>query len=211
MDDRAPSDPGVSSGSPESWGERASEDSAPRDDDLVASAQRGDCAAFSLLVERHQRIVYGFLRSRLAEAADAEDLCQEVFIRCYQTKAHFDSPAMVRPWLIGIARNVLREHARRVHRRKEVAWTTLCLEVDELCGEPCDLYDDVVDILPGCMESLGQSARDALEMHYRSKLRLAQIGQRLKRSEGAVKLLMYRARQALKNCLTKKACGGSRQ
>jgi RNA polymerase sigma-70 factor (ECF subfamily) len=48
---------------------------------------------------------------------------------------------------------------------------------------------------------LGQSARQALEMYYASRLRLAEIGQQLKRSEGAVKLLMFRARQALRRCL----------
>jgi RNA polymerase sigma-70 factor (ECF subfamily) len=38
-------------------------------------------------------------------------------------------------------------------------------------------------------------------MHYASRLRLIQISEQLKRSEGAVKLLLYRARQALKRCL----------
>jgi RNA polymerase sigma-70 factor (ECF subfamily) len=51
---------------------------------------------------------------------------------------------------------------------------------------------------------LGQNARDALEMHYRGRMRLAAIGERLRRSEGAIKLLMFRARQALKNCINSK-------
>jgi RNA polymerase sigma-70 factor (ECF subfamily) len=38
-------------------------------------------------------------------------------------------------------------------------------------------------------------------MRYRGNLKLAAIGQKLHRSEGAVKLLMFRARQALKHCL----------
>jgi RNA polymerase sigma-70 factor (ECF subfamily) len=55
--------------------------------------------------------------------------------------------------------------------------------------------------LPVCLQSLGQSARQALELHYASRLRLADIGDHLKRSEGAVKLLLFRARQALRRCL----------
>lgn len=174
------------------------------DDVLVHQAQAGSATAFKLLIERHQRAVYGYFRARVLEASDAEDLCQEVFLRCYQMPATFESPMMVRPWLMGISRNVLREHIRRLSRRKEVAWTELCLEVDSSTPDADDRYDDVVGMLPGCLDALGSSAREALDMYYRSKLRLAQIGERLRRSEGAVKLLMYRARQSLKNCLTRK-------
>jgi RNA polymerase sigma-70 factor (ECF subfamily) len=163
----------------------------------------GDTAALGMLFERHRRVVYGFLRSRLLDASDAEDMCQEVFVRCLQAKGEFEGAHQVRPWLVGIARNVLREYVRRMQRRKEVGWTVLCLEADASHenGQP---YDDVVEFLPGCMEGLGQNARDALEMHYRGRMRLSAIGERLRRSEGAIKLLMFRARQALKNCINLK-------
>jgi RNA polymerase sigma-70 factor (ECF subfamily) len=64
-----------------------------------------------------------------------------------------------------------------------------------------DRYEEFVGQLPQCLGGLGQSARRALDLHYASKLRVVQIGEQLKRSEGAVKLLLYRARQALKRCL----------
>lgn len=90
---------------------------------LIAAAHRGDRAAFQTIVERHQGAVYGYLRSRLFEPADAEDLTQEVFLRSYVGHTRFEGTIMIRPWLLGIARNLLREHARKVQRRKEVAWT----------------------------------------------------------------------------------------
>lgn len=179
-------------------------DATVTDDCLVAAAQSGDREAFEQLVRRHQGPIYGFLRARTLEPADAEDLCQEVFIRCYSASATFESPAKVRPWLFGIARNVLREHIRRVSRRKEVAWTALCLEVDTSDSPPEALYEDVVGLLPSCLDSLGQNAQQAIDMHYRSQLRFAQIGERLRRSEGAIKLLMFRARQAIKQCIDRK-------
>lgn len=179
----------------------------PTDDLLVYAAQAGDERAFEILVERHQRPVYGYFRARVLVPDDADDLCQEVFLRCFLMPATFEAPIMVRPWLMGIARNVLREHIRKLTRRKEVAWSALCLDIDEASGADeaeDNVYDDVVGHLPGCIESLGGSARDALDMYYRCRMRLAQIGERLRRSEGAVKLLMYRARQSLKNCLSRK-------
>jgi RNA polymerase sigma-70 factor (ECF subfamily) len=171
------------------------------DKQLMEAAQRGDRIAFAAIIQRHQGAIYGYLRSRLLEPADAEDLCQEVFLRCYVSPARFDHSAMIRPWLIGIARNLLREHVRRIRRRREVGWTELCLELEEMVGLQDERYDEMIRHLPHCLESLGQSARQAIDFRYQAKLRLAEIGERLHRSEGAVKLLMFRARQALKHCL----------
>ncbi|HEY1067099.1 MAG TPA: RNA polymerase sigma factor [Pirellulales bacterium] len=176
-----------------------------QDEALIERVKEGDRAAFETLVRRHESAVFGYLRARLVQPSDAEDLTQEVFLRCYLGRARFDSGSLVRPWLIGIARNLLREHVRRVTRRKEVAWTELCLELEDFVeGDQPPLYEDVLSQLPDCVKSLGQSARQALELKYTAKLRLAEIGERLHRSEGAVKLLMFRARQALKSCLDSK-------
>jgi RNA polymerase sigma-70 factor (ECF subfamily) len=169
---------------------------------------RGDRDAFAQLLAEHQRPVYGYLLARLAAPADAEDLCQEVFLRSFQGREKLPQADSLRAWLLGIARNVLREHIRAVQRRREVAWTELCLELDELIQHESSQSNEALDHLPVCLESLGRSAREALEMRYRSRLRLGEIGELLHRSEGAVKLLMYRARQALKNCLDRKRRDG---
>jgi RNA polymerase sigma-70 factor (ECF subfamily) len=145
------------------------------------------------------------------QASDADDMAQEVFLRFYLAQARFDSTALIRPWLLGIARNLLREHVRDVKRRKEVAWTELCLELESVLP-PDALWtdaDDVIRHLPECLEHLGPSARQAVDLHYRSQRKLAEIGKELHRSEGAVKLLMHRARQALKDCLHQRSLRGN--
>jgi RNA polymerase sigma-70 factor (ECF subfamily) len=175
-----------------------------QDHELVAAAQRGDRAAFTQLIQRHQQAVYGFLRARVLEPADAEDMSQEVFLRSYSARAKFASGEMVRPWLLGIARNLLREHIRRYKRRKEVAWTELCLDLDTQQEKEISPLDDYTSHLPDCMQGLGPSARDALDLYYRQHKRVIEIGDKLRRSEGAIKLLLFRARQALKFCLNGK-------
>jgi RNA polymerase sigma-70 factor (ECF subfamily) len=109
---------------------------AADDAGLLAAAQRGDHAAFTSIIARHARLVHGYLRARLARLADAEDLGQEVFLRVYTAKAvpREGAGVAMRPWLIGIARNVLREHARAARRRRETAWTELCLDIEDLAG-----------------------------------------------------------------------------
>ena len=131
------------------------------------------------LHEMHQRAVYGFLRARLLEPADAEDLCQEVFLRCYLGREKFARAPAVRPWLFGIARNLLREHVRRITRRKEVAWTEMCLELDALIETRDEHDEDALAHLPACLDSLGKSAREALDLLYQARLKLGEIGEKL--------------------------------
>jgi len=183
------------------------ESGAADDAALLEAAQRGDHAAFTTLVRRHERLVHAYLRARLARAVDGDDLCQEVFLRVYSAKAvpRADGGLRMRPWLLGIARNVLREHVRRLRRRRETAWTELCLEIEDLASRDGDgdaePYADVLTRLPVCLQSLGPSARQALDLYYQDDLRMSQIAERFKRSEGAVKLLVHRARLAVKKCL----------
>lgn len=169
---------------------------------LLEEAQSGDEPAFAALLERHQKAIYGYLHARLWQPADAEDLCQEVFLRCYQGRAgSLPQGVSLRAWLLGVARRVLLEHARKVGRRKEIVWTELCLELDSAAPPPDNDRGEQLDQLQRCLETLGPSAREALEMRYSQQMPLAEIGRRMRRSEGAVKLLMHRARLALKHCL----------
>jgi RNA polymerase sigma-70 factor (ECF subfamily) len=145
--------------------------------------------------------VYAYFRPRLIEPADADDLCKEVFLRTYQNLAKFNHSVPLRAWLIGIARNVLREYVRAARRKREVAWTELCLNLEQVASEECGIFDDVLPLLPGCMDSLGKSARTSLQMHYGGRCRVAEIGEKMCRSTDAVRLLLYRARKALKRCI----------
>lgn len=172
--------------------------------DIMARLQAGERSAFAQLVERYQRVIYGYLRARIRSAVDAEDLTQEVFLRCYQARSRFDTTSLVQPWLMGIARNLLREHARRQKRNPEIVWTEICLELETQGGLDSGSGDDHLIWLPQCLGELGPSAREAIDLHYRQELKLAEIAVAQHRSEGAVKLLLHRARQALRDCLNLK-------
>ena len=174
------------------------------DQNLIEAVVGGDHAAFETLIARHQATIFGFLRARVLQNSDAEDLTQEVFLRFYLLRAKFDNSQLIRPWLLGIARNLLREHARRVRRLKKLPWTELCLALEEVTRVEHADESDAMQHLPACLDNLGQSAQTAIQLLYRDNFKLAEIGDRLKRSEGAVKLLVYRARQALKRCIDDK-------
>ena len=165
-----------------------------------ASVGLADHAAFALVFRENHAAVHGYLRARLLNGNDSEDLSQEVFLRAYRAIERFDPSTSIRPWLLGIGRNVLREHVRKVRKRKEVAWTQLCLELEETV-EAEGLYEDILHLLPVCVVRLGESARHAITWHYMGGQKLQEIADRLGKTLGAVKVLMVRARQALRRCI----------
>ena len=153
----------------------------------------------------HYATIFGYLRARVSDASQVDDLAQEVFLRCYAARDRFDPTRGVdaKAWLRGIARNVLWEHIRRIKRRKEVQWTELCMELDELTGDSDD-GDDRLDWLPGCLTQLGESASFAIRSHYMSGMKINDISDKMGRTLGSVKVLMVRARQSLRRCIQSK-------
>jgi RNA polymerase sigma factor (sigma-70 family) len=99
-------------------------DAAVSDDALNRQVMAGDRKAFDILVTRHQARLRGFLRKLSGNAAAADDLAQETFVRAWQRCGQFDGghgggnyPA----WLVRIAWRVFldaerhEQHLRRKH------------------------------------------------------------------------------------------------
>jgi len=88
---------------------------------LVRAAQEGDQAAFSEIVRHHQRAVYRVAYALTRNAADADDLAQETFVRAFQAIGRFRVGEPLHPWLSRIAVNQAYSLHRRRKRRPETA------------------------------------------------------------------------------------------
>ena len=97
----------------EAAGER---DPAAADTELVRRARQDSPAAWEELVGRHQEPVFRLAYLILGDAADAEDVAQETFIRAHGALARFDDGRPLRPWLLSIAANLARNRRRSLGR-----------------------------------------------------------------------------------------------
>lgn len=75
------------------------------DRDLIAKARRGNVEAFNLLVSRWEKRVFNYLWRLVGDREDALDLCQEVFLKAYQSLGKLDDPGRFSAWLFRIAHN----------------------------------------------------------------------------------------------------------
>jgi RNA polymerase sigma-70 factor (ECF subfamily) len=90
------------------------------DEDLMTAYQAGDVRAFEALVARHEKPVWMFLRRFTRDAAAAEDLLQEVFLRVVKSAGEWKRTAKFSTWVYAIARNLCIDQSRRaVHRQAQ--------------------------------------------------------------------------------------------
>ncbi len=83
---------------------------------LVARARKGDPAAWNELVRNHQEHIFRLAYLVLRDAAEAEDVAQEAFVRAFLSLDSFDSNRPLRPWLTRIAVNLARNRRRALGR-----------------------------------------------------------------------------------------------
>src|SRR4029453_19051497 len=88
------------------------------DQALWARARAGDAEAFGTLFERHARAVYRLCFWRTGDVTLAEDLSAAVFLETWRHKSKVAVvDGSIRPWLFGVASNLVRNHPRPARRR----------------------------------------------------------------------------------------------
>lgn len=85
--------------------------------ELLERCRRGDALAWEALVRNHQGRVYGLALHYLADAEEARDAAQEVFVRVYRNLDETTRPPTFIPWLVRITRNACIDRLRRRRAR----------------------------------------------------------------------------------------------
>ena len=143
--------------------------------------------------------IYGFCLAQLRNAAEAEDVTAQVFLKAYAAYDRFepraDTPSA---WLFRIARNAILDFHRRAGTRERTA-----AAAGRALAEPDDpavLAEDRV-LFGGLLEAvrrLPARQREVIALRHRSDLGFLEIGRLMDCSEDAAKMLYHRALKALR-------------
>jgi RNA polymerase sigma-70 factor (ECF subfamily) len=179
---------------------------------MMQRAAAGDEAAFNCLAEKYHRPIIHFLFRMVRNQAIAEELAQEVFLRVYRSRQSYRAEARFTTWLYRIAVNLAVNHARDTRRERSVQTVYLDASDEETGATP-----DVADDKPLAEErllnqergrairarviELPERQRMAVVMHKYQGMDYREIGAVLKLSESAVKSLLFRAYQTLRETL----------
>jgi RNA polymerase sigma-70 factor, ECF subfamily len=169
------------------------------DEALMARVAGGDERAFQLLSRRHLPAMLGLARRILGNAAEAEDVAQEAFMRVWTHAPRWQPLAQLRTWLTRVVINLC------LDRKRRAPWVELETAgeiVDPAPGAGEKAEDDERErMLAAAIETLPTRQRSAIVLTYGDGMSNAQVAEILDTSVSAVETLLVRAKQNLRRAL----------
>ena len=148
-----------------------------------------DVSAFADLVRRHQAVLVRYATRRLGPA-DAEDIVNETFAIAYARRDRYDATRPdARPWLFGIATNLIRRHARTEARTLRAYAKT---GVDPVA--PAVASRGIDTAVAGTLAALRPKYRDVLFLHAVAELSHEEIAEAMDIPVGTARGWLSRAR-----------------
>ncbi len=176
------------------------EDHQPPDQILAVKAKKDPCL-FVTLYQRHLKHVYVYHLARTGNEQDAQDLTSETFLAAMDGIAAYHPEHSFAAWLFGIAHHKLADFYNKKGSESSLE------EVDDdppSSGPPPEqlvLRRGDLARLRQVLELLPEERVDALSLRFFSDLSMGEIALVMGKSEAAVKMLIYRGLQELRDRL----------
>ena len=142
------------------------------------------------LFQTYGDMVYRLALVRTRSAADAEDVVQEVFLRCLKNKPSFESAEHQKAWLIKVTVNCSKTLLGSAFRRHSVPEDAMGELVSEDEAPDSTVYDAVM--------KLPEKYRTAIHLYYYEEYSVKEIAAAMRTTESTVKSWLHRARGLLK-------------
>lgn len=170
------------------------------DEELMLAYQRGEQAAFRLLFDRYNPLLQRIMRRGMFRANDIDDLVQQTFLQLHRARKDFETGRTLRPWILTIAMNLKRQYFRKEsrtpHAQVEIA------PGDEPLGPGGDPMAAVAaSQLREALQTLPQTQRDAIVLHWFEGLSFPEISEILGVRESALKVRAHRGYAKLRTIL----------
>jgi RNA polymerase sigma-70 factor (ECF subfamily) len=192
---------------------------AKSDRELVDDARRGDAQAFGVLVRRYQKRIYRLAVHLLRDAAEAEDVTQDTFVRAYGALDRFDGRSEPFTWMYRIAVNLSlnairsRKSSRRATTPDDPRIEGLLVEHRSSLANPAAASADrqLAMALCDAMDALSDTLRTTLVLVGVDGLSHAEAAQVLGCPEGTVAWRVHEARKKLRVYLEQRGYGSDRE
>jgi RNA polymerase sigma-70 factor (ECF subfamily) len=172
------------------------------DERLLVQAAQKDPQRFSELYERHFRAVYAFVARRVHAREIAEDVTADVFYKALAALPRFDWRGVpFGVWLFRIAANCVADQFKASARFSDKAGPEPATEAEFERAHDCARLFEWTEKLPA-------DQRRVIEMRFAEGRTIREIGAELKKTDGAVKQLQFRAVQTLRARMGEKKPGG---
>lgn len=177
--------------------------------DLIFQAQGGGSEAFGKLYDHYGPAIYRFIAIRVSSRQEAEDLTHEVFLSAWQKLPSYKEKGFpFSSWLYRIARNRVIDHYRT--KKDQLSLDDPEKELSAKIADEAIVSIDVemdkslsIEEVKAVMKNLSQDQQDVIILRFVEDLEPREIAKILKKSEGSVRTIQFRAIEALKKLIAK--------
>ncbi len=186
------------------------------DYELVCSCQKGDANAFEVLVEKYQKKVLNIVYRMIGNYEEACEVVQDAFFSAYKAMGKFRGESRFSSWLCAIAINLSKNRRKQIkvrfHREGLSIDDPAETEDGQLMRDPPAQGPSIVEQLERkevqakvqeCMNLLGDEYKEVLVLRDVQGFSYEEIRDILKIPDGTIKSRLFRARDAVKDCLRK--------
>lgn len=173
----------------------------PKDGDLIRAALSGDDESFTELVRRHKRKVFGIVARFARNESELDDICQEVFIKVYQTLRKYRAEAPFEHWVSKITVNACYDELRKQRREGyNVPLDDVAFSLGDLPKEDA-AASEALEILRPALARLRPEDRLVITLLNLEEKSVRDVSALTGWSEANVKVRAFRARKELKRIL----------
>ena len=185
------------------------------DAEYVQRCAGGDVDAFEILVERHQKQMINIAYRLTGDYEEACEAVQEAFLSAYRAIRKFRGDAKFSTWLAGITINHAKNRLKRMQGRSRFEIVsidnpskTAPLPDNGPSAEEASALElleqkEIREAVQGCIDTLDDERREVLVLRDMEGFSYEEIVAALHVPDGTVKSRLFRARDAMKNCLKK--------
>jgi RNA polymerase sigma-70 factor (ECF subfamily) len=176
------------------------------DQELVRRVQRGDSAAFDLLVRKYQHRIAALIGRYIADWSECQDVAQDTFIRAYRAIGNFRGDAQFYTWLHRIAVNTAKNHLV-AHKRRPPTEDNDVSDAEQFDSgirlRDTDTPDrelarqQMEQVVMRAVDALPEELRTAITLREVEGLSYDEIAQRMDCPIGTVRSRIFRAREAI--------------
>ncbi|MAG31234.1 MAG: hypothetical protein CL908_10150 [Deltaproteobacteria bacterium] len=170
------------------------------DRELVTRILAGDADSFARLYELYSQRLFRFAVKRLGDAAEAEDVVQDVFLEVHRCLGSWEGRSTLLTWMFGIAHHQL---CRRFRRKAPIGLPLEQLEARPPVAPevPSDRRADAARALEVCADTLdedvSEAQREIFDLYYGDNRPTKVIAEELGKSNQAIKISLFRTRRAM--------------
>ncbi|MGE5603199.1 MAG: RNA polymerase sigma factor [Nitrososphaerales archaeon] len=168
------------------------------DADTAARAYAGDPVAWDALVAEHQQDAFRLAYLYLGDAAEAEDVSQEAFVRAFRAFHRFDRSRPFRPWLLTIVANLARNR-RRALGRYLAAWRRLAETTSDRAATGGQAESWRSQALWQAVRRLSRQDQEVIYLRYYLELPESETASILQIAPGTVKSRLHRGLARLRD------------